>query len=131
MAAADRTANRHPGVMFEIIARDQAAMMAFYEKLFGWHYRAGTDGFAYIRFPAGRQKLLGGIGRADPATPGFEPGHNFYLLVDRLEPVIALAVGNGGQAHMPPTAVDGYRFAMIKDPEGNPVGLIEPFGKGA
>ncbi|WP_404823837.1 VOC family protein [Pseudomonas capsici] len=28
---------------------------------------------------------------------------------------------------MPPAAIDGYRFAMFKDPEGNPVGLIEPF----
>ena len=28
---------------------------------------------------------------------------------------------------MPIAGVDGYRFAMIQDPEGNPVGLIEPF----
>jgi hypothetical protein len=28
---------------------------------------------------------------------------------------------------MEPASVDGYRFAMIEDPEGNPVGLIEPF----
>jgi predicted enzyme related to lactoylglutathione lyase len=28
---------------------------------------------------------------------------------------------------MPPTAVDGYHFAMFTDPEGNPVGLVAPF----
>ena len=59
--------------------------------------------------------------------PGFEPGHSFYLLVERLEPFIERAVAAGGQLHMRPTAVDGYRFAMIRDPEGNPVGLVEPF----
>jgi hypothetical protein len=28
---------------------------------------------------------------------------------------------------MEPTDADGYRFAMSRDPEGNPIGLVEPF----
>ncbi|MCV4339523.1 antibiotic biosynthesis monooxygenase [Pseudomonas capsici] len=120
-------ANRHPAVMFEIIARDSAAAKAFYQQVFGWQYQTGTGGFSYIHFPAGIPPLLGGIGQADPAIPGFEPGHNFYLLVDALEPVLEAALAAGGSALMPPAAIDGYRFAMFKDPEGNPVGLIEPF----
>lgn len=125
--AADEPGNRHPSVMFEIMADDQAAMTGFYAQVFGWRYQTGADGFAYVHFPGSAPPLLGGVGQADPATPGLEPGHNFYLLVDRLEPAIAAAVAAGGGEHMPPTAVDGYRFAMIKDPEGNPVGLVEPF----
>lgn len=119
--------NRHPVAMFEIIARNQAAMQRFYHQVFGWNYQTGGAGFAYVHFPVRVQPLLGGIGQADPSTPGFEPGHNFYLLVDNLEKTIADAIAAGGTQYMAPAAADGYRFAMIQDPEGNPVGLIEPF----
>lgn len=121
--------NRHPAVMFEIIARDQAKARTFYGEVFGWRYDTGSDGFSYVHFPAGAPPLLGGIGQTQPHVPGFEPGRNFYLLVDALEPVLARAVAAGGSAMMPPTSVDGYRFAMFRDPEGNPVGLIEPFAR--
>jgi predicted enzyme related to lactoylglutathione lyase len=114
--------------MFEIIANDQAAAQSFYSHVFGWSYQVGADGFAYVRFPVESRLLLGGIGQANSAVPGFEPGHNFYLLVDDLDATIARAVEAGGTHYMPPTSADGYRFAMIRDPEGNPVGLIEPFG---
>lgn len=119
--------NAHPGVMFEIIARDQAAMQAFYTQVFGWQYRVGTGGFAYVDFPLQTRPLLGGIGQAVPRVPGFEPGHSFYLLVDDLDATITQALAAGGARYMDPTEADGYHFAMIRDPEGNPIGLIQPF----
>jgi predicted enzyme related to lactoylglutathione lyase/quinol monooxygenase YgiN len=121
------TTNRHPAVMFELIAKQQKVLLDFYQTVFGWKYQTGTGGFAYVHFPAGSPALLGGIGQADPTIPGFEPGHNFYQLVDRIEPVLDAVVAAGGSLLMPPTAIDGYRFAMFRDPESNPVGLIEPF----
>lgn len=121
-------ANQHPSVMFEIIARDQARAQNFYTRVFGWRFERGASGFAYVHFPVQVQPLLGGIGQADSTVPGFAPGCNFYLRVDRLEDTIAAAVAAGGTAFVAPTAVDGYRFAMIHDPEGNAIGLIEPFG---
>jgi predicted enzyme related to lactoylglutathione lyase/quinol monooxygenase YgiN len=120
-------ANRHPAVMFEIIASDQSAARDFYSEVFGWNYQTGSDGFSYIHFPAGSPPLLGGIGKAQPDTPGFAPGHNFYLLVDDLQCVLDRAVAAGATALMQPTQVDGYNFAMFTDREGNPIGLIEPF----
>ncbi len=117
----------HPAVMFEIIANDQDAMQTFYSQVFGWTYEVGTSGFAYVHFPIATQALLGGIGQAQNGVPGFEPGHNFYLRVDNLETTIAAAEAAGGKQYMPPASADGYRFAMIQDPEGNPIGLIEPF----
>jgi predicted enzyme related to lactoylglutathione lyase/quinol monooxygenase YgiN len=126
-AAAAVTTNRHPAVMFELIARHQKPLLDFYRTVFGWQYQIGTGDFAYVHFPAGSPALLGGIGQADPSIPGFEPGHNFYLLVDRIEPVLDAVGAAGGSLLMPPTAIDGYRFAMFRDPESNPVGLIEPF----
>lgn len=119
--------NRHPGVMVEIMARDQRAMQAFYTAVFGWNYAMGQEGFAYVRFPVRAQPLLAGIGQADASVPGMAPGHNFYLEVDDLEAAIARAVSAGGSRLMEPTDADGYRFAMVRDPEGNPVGLVRPF----
>lgn len=120
-------ANRHPAVMFEIIARDQARAQNFYTRVFGWRFERGASGFAYVHFPRQVQPLLGGIGQADSTVPGFAPGCNFYLRVDCLEDTIAAAVAAGGTAFVAPAAVDGYRFAMIHDPENNAIGLIEPF----
>ncbi|MCF4129916.1 VOC family protein [Methylobacterium sp. SyP6R] len=119
--------NHFPSVMFEVVAEDLAAAKAFYAEVFGWHYQAGTSGFQYIHFPAGAPPLLGGLGQADSAVKGFEPGRNFYLLVPTIEPFLERALAAGGTSLMPPTRVDGYRFAMFRDPEGNPIGLIEPF----
>lgn len=121
------SANQHPAVMFEAIANNQSAAQSFYSQVFGWTYQTGTGGFAYVHFPVETRPLLGGIGQADSSVPGFEPGHSFYILVDDLDAAIARAVSAGGTEYMDPTGVDGYRFAMIRDPEGNPVGLIEPF----
>ncbi len=120
-------ANAHPAVMFEVIARDQATLMAFYATVFGWTYRTGGGGFAYIDFPAAARPLLGGIGQAQAGVAGFEPGRNFYLQVDDLDATVAAAIAAGGAQYMPVSEADGYRFAMIQDPEGNPVGLIAPF----
>lgn len=122
--------NAHPAVMFELIARDQPALKDFYQRVFGWDYRTGTGGFAYIPFPLRATALLGGIGQAQDGVPGFEPGHNFYLQVDALDAAVDAALAAGATPLMPPTDVDGYRFAMVRDPEGNPLGLIERFQAG-
>lgn len=127
----DGTVNQHPAVMFEIIANDSAAARAFYQQVFGWQYEIGTGGFAYVHFPAGAPPLLGGIGQTNPTIPGFEAGHNFYLLVDAVQPALDAVTSAGGSVLMPATEIDGYRIAMFRDPEGNPVGLIEPFPDGA
>lgn len=64
-----------------------------------------------------------GLVRASKATQQADG----ILRVDSLEATIAAAEAAGGSLYMPIAAVDGYRFAMIQDLDGNPVGLIEPF----
>ncbi|HLM46163.1 MAG TPA: antibiotic biosynthesis monooxygenase [Myxococcaceae bacterium] len=123
--------NRHPAVMFEILAKNQGPLLEFYRSLFGWEYQLGTNHFAYISFPARPVPLLGGIGQADPKTPGFEAGCNFYLLVEDLKATLDKAQGCGGRTYVEPVVVDGYHFAMMKDPEDNVIGLIQPFEPGA
>jgi hypothetical protein len=128
MSTPGKTAgNRHPAVMFEISAKDQGKLKHFYQEVFGWQYQIGTGDFAYVHFDGNSPPLLGGIGQSNPKIPGFEAGHRFYLLVDDLDEAIARAKKAGASLELPPAAVDGYHFAIIKDPEGNPIGLITPF----
>lgn len=120
--------NRHPSVMFEVIAHDQPKLKQFFSDVFDWRYDVGKEsGFAYVPFPEQCTALLGGIGQANPQMAGFEAGTNFYLRVDDLDAAISRAVEYGGQRFVDPVSVDGYTFAMIKDPEGNAIGLIKPF----
>jgi predicted enzyme related to lactoylglutathione lyase len=125
--ATSAAANRHPAVMFEISAKHQDRLKVFYQQVFDWQYRIGTGDFAYVHFSGNTPPLLGGIGQSDACKKGFEAGHRFYFLVDELDPVIAKAVNAGGTLQLGPVSVDGYNFAMVMDPEDNPIGLITPF----
>jgi len=124
-AATAQSSNRHPCAMFEVIARNQAALLPFYTQVFGWQYERGAEGFAYVHFNEPAAASLGGIGQADPAMPGYRPGINFYLQVDDIEATIAAVETAGGSCTMPPGGIDGYRFALIADPEGNHIGLLK------
>lgn len=121
------TGNQHPAVMFEILTPDQERSQSFYSEVFGWDYEVGSKGFAYIHFPNASLPLLGGIGAAHNSVRGMTSGTNFYLLVDDLQSMIQRAEAAGGTALVPPTPIDGYHFAMIKDLDGFEVGLVEPF----
>lgn len=116
-----------PGVMVEVIANDQEKMKAFYQAAFDWQYETGGSGFAYVNYPDSLQPRLAGIGQANPKIPGFDPGSSFYLQVADLERAVSRVIEAGGQSFVPPTSVDDYRFAMVRDPEGNAIGLIAPF----
>jgi predicted enzyme related to lactoylglutathione lyase/quinol monooxygenase YgiN len=122
--------NRHPAVMFEILAKSQQPLLDFYQRVFGWRYEVGTGGFAYVPFPVETMPLLGGIGQANEKQKGFEAGRNFYLLVDDLPATIEAVKAAGGSAYVDPTKIDSYELAMVKDPEGNVVGLMKPFRAG-
>jgi len=39
---------------------------------------------------------------------------------------LEVALEAGASPWMQRTVIDGYTIAMVKDPEGNPIGLIEP-----
>jgi len=125
--------NHSPAVMFEILANDQAKLLSFYETIFGWKEIPGTDNFAYIRFPAAYRPLLGGIGQAKPGVPGWGKGITFYLHVRKIDEALFEKIHAKGGAVIELAlgekilTVDGYTFAMFKDPESNLIGLVESF----
>lgn len=94
--------NRHPAVMFEILAKQQKPLLDFYSALFGWSYQFGTGNFAYVKFPTQPLPLLGGIVQADASIPGFEAGRHFYLLVDDLQGTLNRAQTLGGSTYVGP-----------------------------
>jgi uncharacterized protein len=121
------SSNKHPAVMFEIMAADQAGLTGFYKAVFGWEIQPGTGGFGYVHFPSEARPLLGGIGQAQPGVAGYEKGIVFYFMVRSAAETLELVTANGGSVVVHPTPVDGYTFANFRDPEGNLLGLIEPF----
>jgi uncharacterized protein len=126
-SGAQEAVNRHPAVMFEILSPRPEQARRFYSDVFGWSYDSGTEGFSYVQFAYAPPSVLGGIGQADDGTPGLEQGTNFYLLVDDLEDTLGRVLLAGGAALLPPSAADGYHFAMFTDPDGFRIGLIQRF----
>lgn len=118
--------------MFEIMAVDQEKLIGFYHQLFGWEVQRDSAGFAYIHFPPppkGGYAVLGGIGQGRQGIPGWEPGTAFYLEVESVQATLDRAVALAGSLVVPRTPVDSYTFGMFRDPEGNLIGVMEPFAR--
>lgn len=120
--------NHHLSVMFRSDGARPIGVLEVLPACFSWSYQTGSRGYRYVRFPSTNPPLLGGIGQSEPNVPRMEPGCVFYVMVvQALQPVIDAAISAGGSSLTPPTEVDGYHFAMVEDPDGNPIGLVEPF----
>ncbi len=110
---------------FEVMGQDQAALQAFYGKLFGWTFAVQqTPMGPYGIAPSDQTGVPGGVGQA-PAGPGWA---TFYVSVDDLDQAVAQATALGGRVLMPATALPEVRIAVVADPEGHPVGLSQPRG---
>jgi predicted enzyme related to lactoylglutathione lyase len=99
---------------FEICAADDAPLVAFYGKLFGWELREHNDGGCTVIDTQGGTGVNGAIRKSHPGTV-------FYVEVDDLHATLDHACALGGAAASGPT---GNR-AMVSDPDGLLVGLIQ------
>ena len=114
-----------PVVRFEIGCKDRPAAKAFYEAAFGWRIGAGEiTGEADTGAQAGINGALTALGH--------EP-HNYvmvYIGVADINRAAEKVVENGGAVHIGPLEIPGGkgRFAWIKDPEGNMLGLFQAPG---
>ena len=110
----------------KIAGVDGYKLQVFYGKLFGWGIsRREVGGFDYhdIDIPGA---LTAGI-RHEPKG---EPEIVIYVEVNDLDRSVEKAEALGGSIRIPPTQHGSLRFALIEDPEGNPVGLTEqPVGE--
>ena len=82
----------------------------------------GSPDYRLVDTGAGDDAIGGGIG---PSLPDSPAGTKVYVRVDDLQAYLDRAVELGGAVLMPPAPLPGDfgSFAVIADPDGQPVGL--------
>lgn len=109
-----------PVVHWEIIARDPAQQAAFYRGLFNWEVGDGP-----IR------QIAPGLGGPEPGPGGHirrgeHPAIILYVQVRNLNAALATAQELGGTVVTSPFDVpDGPTVAVVTDPEGNVLALVQ------
>jgi len=113
----------NPVVQFEIMGADGEALERFYGGLFGWSIQPveETGGGYRLVFTEGGRGIDGGIG----SFPGAPPYVTVYVHAPDLEAAVARAQELGGSVLAPPREVTpGVRAAILRDPEGHIIGVI-------
>ncbi len=116
-----------PVVYFEIMGADGAVLERFYREMFGWRIapvEATAGGYRSVETGAGRG-IDGGLG----AFPGAPPYVTVYVHTPDLEAATRRAVELGGEILAAPREVTpGVFSAVVRDPEGHVIGLINGAG---
>jgi predicted enzyme related to lactoylglutathione lyase len=108
----------------EIAGREGERLRSFYGELFGWTItRRDVVGLDYYDVEPGGQpsELTAGI-RHEPEG---EPEIVVYIEVDDVDASVEKAQALGATVRIPPMEHGDLRFALIRDPEGNPIGLTQ------
>ena len=106
----------------DIPVSDPARASDFYGALFGWDIQEipGYEGYPMWQAP---NKISGG-GLA-PRGDGLEAPRS-YVEVDSIDEALARAAERGGRTLLPRSEIDATSwYAVLEDPDGNPIGLYE------
>lgn len=108
---------------FEIAGRDGEALEAFYSGLFGWSVeRRDAGGFPYGDL---KDAADGGVTGGVRHEPEGEPEIVLYVSVPDVDAAFRKAQEMGAGVRIPPMEAGDVRFALVTDPEGNPLGLLQ------
>lgn len=115
----------NPLCHFEVMTKDVAKCKAFYSSVFAWTFDDKTmPGYTLVHTG---QEPTGGIFEKPAEAP--HACLNVYFTVQDLEKTLAKAGELGGKTLVPKTPIPGVgHFAMFTDPEGVPVGIMQPGG---
>ena len=115
-----------PVVLFEIGCQDSPKTTSFFSDLFGWTIeRRGPA--TLIDTGAGR----GIVGHLTSLPNGLRNYVTIYVQVDDLDAYLEKARELGGETVEPPNEVPGAgKFAWLNDPEGNMIGIWQPYFTG-
>lgn len=109
-------------VHFEIAGRDGRMLERFYSKLFDWKIeRRDMNGVPYGMIETGGEGSYSGGIRHEPEG---KAEIVLYVEVSDLEAAVARAQELGGEIRIPPMETPEVTFALVTDPEGNPVGMV-------
>jgi predicted enzyme related to lactoylglutathione lyase len=109
----------NPVVHFEVVGSDGAKLQEFYGDLFGWKINADNE-MNYGIVDNGGQGINGGVGESPQGAHV-----TWYVQVPSIDDYLKKAEEIGGKTVMPRTKMDMVTMAMVADPEGNVVGLVE------
>jgi uncharacterized protein len=113
-----------PVAFFEVISQTPERIRDFYTELFGWTAAdSGQPGYWVINTGASNDAVGGGIGGTQPGEASGRT--TIYMRVDDLQAYLDKAERLGGKTLVPPSPLPGDwgSFAILADPEGQPVGL--------
>ncbi len=102
---------------FDVCGPDAAALQAFYSSLFGWVATPKGPGYSLLEAPDGTPN--GAI--VETEIPALTVG----IVVADLDAVVNVATLHGGSVVMPATDNGWVKKAMLLDPAGNVVTVIQ------
>ena len=107
----------------ELVTTDETAAKAFYGQLFGWKTEPFGDG-SYKLFINGEDKVGGLIQCPKPGIPAHWLA---YVTVNDVNAIVAHTLQLGGKVVVEPFDVPTIgRLAVLVDPQGAPIAVIQP-----
>ena len=99
----------------------------FYKKVVGWEHDDHSMGAYndYVLHPAGDSNTAVGVCHARGSNAGMPPQWLMYVQVDDVQESCRQAIHEGGDVVEGPRDMGGKMFAVIKDPAGAVVAIIE------
>jgi len=112
----------NPVIHWEIGARDRKKLQEFYTSLFGWSVNDNNP-MQYGLMDSAAGGINGGIWQCEPGVPTYA---TFYVSVDDVQSALDRATALGATTVIAPMPIPNVgTIGMLKDPEGNLIGLIK------
>lgn len=127
-ALADAAPSRGRFTWHELMTGDPAAAQTFYGRVFGWRFDPGEVGGRRYDVVLAGDVPVGGLLALDTAVQagGAGPVWVGYVAVEALDAATGHVRDAGGKVLMDGMAIPGMgRFALVADPEGVPLYLME------
>lgn len=123
--------SQHHGKVWwtELRTRDVAGALKYYRSVCGWHFEAlEMQGVLYHVGRRGDQPVVGVVDmRPLPGLDGASPHWFSYFAVNNLERALEKSAAAGGHVIRAPFPIEGLgRIAIVSDPAGAGLGLIDP-----
>jgi predicted enzyme related to lactoylglutathione lyase len=107
---------------FEVIGRDAQRLQEFYGRLFDWRIQSDNPMGYGIVDTGSKLGIQGGIAQSENDNSWV----TFYVQVDDLQGTLERAEELGGETVLAPTDIPGaVALAVLKDPEGHTIGLVQ------
>lgn len=119
-------------IWYELMTPDPAGAASFYGAVVGWtiaaHNDAAAGGVDYRMIMRSDGSTAGGVLAlgADMLAGGARPGWLGYLEVADVDAAIDAIKADGGAVHMPATDLPVGRIAMVSDPQGAHIYIMDP-----